>query len=250
MIVDINAYCGNWPYWPIAHKTAAEIVALMDRAGIDRAAITSTQGPFVGSPEGNAETAYIVAGQPDRLIGFATASPTDGEAALVDLARCHDAGMRGLRLFPQHHQYRLDDDPVLGEILATVARWGWPVLVPIRLIMNWGMPGFDVREIGNLAARYPSIRFIVGGVNYGELRDALAVMRRNPNVSIETSCLQIHEGVKTLVERAGSGRVYFGSGLPLQYPAAGLAKVQHAEIDEASKAAILGDSAARLLALT
>ncbi|MCC7160859.1 MAG: amidohydrolase family protein [Anaerolineae bacterium] len=247
MIVDINAYCGNWPYWPIKHSSATDLVTLMDRVGIDRAVITSTQGPFVGSPEGNAETVRIVAGQPDRLIGFATASPTDEAAALTDLVRCHESGMRGLRLFPQHHQYRLDDDPILGDILNTVSSWGWPVLIPIRLIMNWGLPSFDVREIGNLAARYPSVNFIISGVNYGELRDSLAVMRRSANVGIETSCLQVHEGVKGLVDRVGSSRVYFGTGLPLQYPAAGMAKVQHAEIDQVSREAILGGNAMRCL---
>jgi predicted TIM-barrel fold metal-dependent hydrolase len=249
LIIDINGYCGTWPYWPIKYTNGHDLVALLDRFRIDCVAVTSTKGAFVGCAEGNADTARVVQEHASRLIGFCTVSPTDGPQAVEQLRDCHAQGLKGLRLFPQHHLYRLDDDPVLADILATAQELRLPVLIPIRLIMNWGMPTFDVREIGNLAARYRHIRFIIGGVNYGEVRDALGVMRRNDNVSVETSCLQIHEGVAIMVQQAGAERVYFGSGLPLQYPGAGLAKIEHAEINNDAKERILGGNAQQLLAL-
>jgi predicted TIM-barrel fold metal-dependent hydrolase len=249
LITDINGYCGNWPYWPVKLTEGRGLVALLDRFRIDCVAVTSTKGAFVGCAEGNADTARIVQEHASRLIGFLTVSPTDGPQAVEQLRTCHAQGLKGLRLFPQHHLYRLDDDPVLAQILATAQELGLPVLIPVRLIMNWGMPTLDVREIGNIAGRYRHVRFIIGGVNYGEVRDALGVMRRNDNVSLETSCLQIHEGVATFVRQVGAERVYFGSGLPLQYPGPGLAKIQNAEISDDAKERILGGNARQLLAL-
>ena len=247
MIIDINAYCGNWPYYPIRVRSNEALVSLLDKFNIDQAAITSTKGIFVAAAAGNEDTAAMVAQSPSRLLAFATVTPTDDKPAVEQLRRCAAQGMKGLRLFPQHHGYRLDDDPVLADILDACQELALPVLIPIRLMANWSMPTLDVREIGNLAARFPAVQFIVGGCNYGEVRDTLGVMRRQPNVAMETSCLQLHEGVRTFVERAGAERVYFGSGLPLQYPGPGLAKIIHAQISDAAKELILGGNAQRLI---
>jgi len=247
VIIDINAYCGNWPYYPIKVRTNEALVGLLDRFKIDRAVITSTKGVFVAAAAGNADTAEMVAQSPARLVAFATVTPTDDAAAVDQLRACAGQGMKGLRLFPQHHGYRLDDDPVLAQTLVACQELGLPVLIPIRMMANWSMPTLDVREIGNLAAHFPSVQFIVAGCNYGEVRDTLGVMRRQSNVAMETSCLQIHEGVKTFVERAGAERVFFGSGLPIQYPGPGLAKIVHAQIPDAAKEMILGGNAQRLL---
>ena len=248
MIIDIHAYCGNWPYWQLRVDTSSDLVRLLDQFGIAKAVVTSTTGVFVAPADGNQHTADTIATHPDRLLGFATVCPWD-EDAPEQLQRAADLGMRGLRLFPQHHGYRFDDDPVLAGILAVAEKCRLPILIPARIMANWSMPTLDVRQIGDLASRYPKLQFVIGGVNYGEVRDALSVMRRCPNVGLETSCLQIHNGVKLFVERAGAERIYFGSGLPLQYPGAGLAKIQHAQISDAAKDMILGGNAARLLSL-
>jgi len=246
VIIDINAYCGNWPYWPLTVTTSAELVRLLDQFDIDRAVITSTKGIFLAPADGNSHTARVVAENPTRLIAFATVSPTDADAA-GQLERCADHRMAGVRLFPQHHGYRFDDDPILAEILEVADARRLPLLIPVRVMGNWSMPTLDVRQIGELAGRFPDVQFIAAGVNYGEVRDTLSVMRRHPNVALETSCLQLHEGVKTFVERVGAERLLFGSGLPLQYPGAGLAKILHAEIGDAARELILGQNAQRLL---
>jgi len=137
----------------------------------------------------------------------------------------------------------------LASILKMASKLAWPVLIPIRLMMNWGLPTLDVRTIGGIAAAYSHVQFIIGGVNYGELADALAVMNRYNNVAIETSCLQSLGGVKLLADEVGPERVLLGTGLPLQYPSAGLAKIEHAEISDRAKELILGLNAERLLGL-
>lgn len=248
-VIDLNGYCGHWPYWPIDDTTVEELIETMDKSGIDQVAITSTKGLFLEREDGNEHTAEVVNAAPERLLGFATVSPVDGRAACEQVARWHAAGFKGLRFFPQHHAYRLDDDPILADILHLARTLELPVLIPIRVMANWSLPVFDVRGIGDIAQRYPRVEFIIGGVNYGELRDALAVMRKNQNVGLETSCLQFAEGVEKVVDAVGAERVYLGTGLPLQYPSPGLAKIQHAGVKDAAKQLILGENAARLLSI-
>ena len=164
MIVDIHAYCGNWPYWQLRTNTSSELVGLLDRFSISKAAVTSTKGVFVTPAEGNRHTAEAVAAYPERLLGFATACPWD-EDAPAQLERAIEGGMRGLRLFPQHHGYRFDDDPVLADILAVAEKHSLPVVVPVRIMANRSMPAPDARQIGDLAGRYPALQFIIAGVN-------------------------------------------------------------------------------------
>ena len=248
-IIDLNGYCGHWPYWPIEVTSTEGLVNTLDRFRIDQVVVTSTKGVFLEREDGNQHTAQVMREAPSRVVGFATVSPVDEKEACRQLAKWHAAGMKGVRLFPQHHRYRLDDDPFLADILDMAQLLEWPVLIPIRLIANWSLPVMDVREVEPIVKRYPRLQFIIGGVNYGEFRDTMPILRRHENVGIETSCLQFVGGVKTLVDKIGAERVYLGTGLPLQYPAAGLAKVEHAEVSDEAKELILGGNAERLLSL-
>ena len=99
MIIDINGYCGNWPYWPIKVRTGDSLVELLDRFEIDKVVVTSTRGAFVDCAEGNAETARLMEEKPSRVLGFATVNPRDEDGAVAELQSAHAQGMKGLRLF-------------------------------------------------------------------------------------------------------------------------------------------------------
>lgn len=247
--IDINAYFGLWPHWEISASTPEGLIRLLDQHHISQAAVASTQGVFLSSQEGIRQTKALMDAFPTRILGFASVNIVDEEAAVEQVEQAHKMGFVGLRLFPQHHQYRLDDDLYLDKVLSLAQELEMPVLIPIRMILHWGLPQMDVRELDGIARRFPKLRLIIGGVNYGELRDALAVMRRHPQVGFETSCLQPAFGIEKLVDKAGAERIYFGSALPLMYPAPGIAKIESAEIGDREKEMILGLNARQLLHL-
>ena len=253
MILDIHAYIGKWPYWPVPHSTPSEILAVMDQAGIGVASVIATRSLFVNWQDGNQEASEAAAGQPDRLIAFATAGPPELSHALGACRfRFDDAGpFRGIRLYPQFHTYHLLYEPFVDEICEEAAARRLPVQLPLRVLMNWGMPMLDPAWMVTLVERHPRVPWILTGLNYfHELRIGLALMRRYPDVHLETSCIQGFHAIAKIVEESGSDRLLFGSGLPLQNAAAGVQKIVHAAIRESDREAIFWANARRLLHLT
>ena len=67
----------------------------MDRAGIDKAIIQGNYWRHHDTcVDRNSEVLDLLARWPDRFIGFATLQPQVGQAALDELSRCLDGGMR------------------------------------------------------------------------------------------------------------------------------------------------------------
>ena len=244
MILDINGFIGRWPFWPLRVSGAAEVAEQMRQWGIERAAICSTRSLFVHCADGNAETAAACREYPQRFVGFACVGVADGP---LD---AYAAGFRGMRLYPQHHSYHPLYADFLDRMLEDAAARQWPVLLPLRTLMNWGMPQLDLGVMREVVVRHPGNRWILAGINYlHELEMALDLMRRCENVHLETSCIMGFQAISKIVDRCGFGRVLFGSAAPLQHGGAGLEKILRAKICEEAREAILGGNARRLLRL-
>lgn len=255
MILDIHAYIGKWPYWPVPASTAPQLLSVLDEAGIERAAICSTRTLFVNWEDGNQETSNAVKQHAPRLVGFACLGPLELSHTLgrgdFDFAGYEARGFRGIRLYPQHHTYQPLYEPFIERIAEEAAARAWPVLLPLRVLMNWGVPSLDLGSMAALVERFPRTPWILAGVNYfQELRMAVSLLRRYPSVHLETSCIEGFEAIRKLVEECGSTRLLFGSGAPLQNAAAAVEKILRARISDSDRDAILGGNAARLLRLT
>ena len=110
MIIDINAYLGHWPFHPLRHRAAGDLITLMDRKDIDQAVVSSLHAIlYKNSQAGNEEMADEIGPHRDRLIPFATINPTYA-GWRDDVERCHkELGMRGIRIYPSYHGYSLSD---------------------------------------------------------------------------------------------------------------------------------------------
>ena len=104
MIIDVNAYLGHFAFRQLRHNTAASLLALMDRARIERAMVSSASSSTYRNPQaGNEEVAADIKSHADRLFGFAVLNPAYA-GWRDDLKICHQQfGMRGIRLYPGWH---------------------------------------------------------------------------------------------------------------------------------------------------
>ncbi|HOB75851.1 MAG TPA: amidohydrolase family protein [Phycisphaerae bacterium] len=248
MRIDINACFGHWQYWDLPDRSADDLVALMDRHGIDQAAVLSLRGMILDWRKGNEETLFAAGRYPGRLVPFATISPFLGGSG-GELERALDAGFRGVRLYPSFHSYRLDAEFV-DEICGVAGQRDVPVMIPTRPMMNWRFAAIPIDTIGAVIDRHPNTMFILSGPNYLiESQAVVRILKRCPNAQYEISCLQGFNAVAKMAGEVGCERLLFGTGAVLNYPACNVAKLDHAELTDAQRAAIASENAASLLGL-
>ena len=247
---DMNGFIGPWPYRQVLHQTPKSVLTLMDRHGIDVLAVCSTRSIFWDWRLGNEEAIKAARNDPSRFVAFVSISPIRPPSELArQLEIYKQADVKGLRLYPQHQAYSLTGLAGSSVILQTAQELSLPVVLPIRAIMQWGLPELDTGTIEAVVTRYPRLPFILSGLNYGRTLWAYDFMQGHPNVYLEISGMQGFRALEDAVRSVGAERILFGSGLPLLYPACSLAKLETARITRADKEAISGGNARRLLGM-
>lgn len=147
----------------------------------------------------------------------------------------------GLELSPAVHGIPLDDPRTEAWVSAAAQLGHWVYIVPIN------RAGCRVADLSALAERHPSVTFVMGHLGYGNIDyHGMRLVAGRRNVCVETSG-GYSSVLLDAVERLGAERVLFGSEFPLQDPRVELMKVDVLGFDAATKAAILGGNARRLL---
>jgi len=246
--IDVTGYFGTWPYWPLRHGSPDEILRLMDRYGIERLVLGSLRAIFSDWEEGNEEVRRLARQHPDRFRVAATINPILGRDHLARLQEYQeDELIVGLRLYPIYHDYDVPDETaLLPALLSRVTDRNWPVFLPLRLMMNWGLPVLPIAQVAEWLARFPQLTVILGGVNYGEVKHVLPLLRTHSRAFLETSCLQLQGALERVATEVGIDRLLFGTGMPLQNPGCEVAKIAHAAFSEAERAQIFAENAIRL----
>ena len=242
---EVSGFVGAWGHWPLPQRTAADVLALMDLHNIERAVVGSTRALQTDWRLGNEEALEAAAESDGRLVPFVTVDST--QAGTADLLGGYAArGARGLRCYPSMHYNTLPHQ--LEPVCAAAAAHGLVVTLVTRVIMDWSFAVAAVSPFAYLFDRFPDVPFVIHGLNYGaEAWDGIRLLDAHPNVWLETSCLQGLGAVAQWVSAAGAERVLLGVGIPLQYPACGIAKLEKAKIAAADREAIAWRNAQRLL---
>jgi hypothetical protein len=240
MIVDCHCHAGTGDAfsgpWDIASLT--RYLPRADAAGIRRTILL----PAFHSDYAvaNRQVAEIVAARPDRFIGFAMTHP------LRDAGRVHAVvgeavrgwGFRGIKV----HRH---DARISREVCLVARRFRVPVLYD---------PMGEVSVVELLAGEFPDVEFIVP--HLGSFADdwsaQLALIDhlcRHPNVYADTSGVRRFDLLRQAVERAGPGKVLFGSDGPWLHPGVELAKVRALGLPPEAEALVLGGNVLRLTGL-
>jgi predicted TIM-barrel fold metal-dependent hydrolase len=248
-LFDINAYTGDWPFRRLAHRTADDLLRLMDRAGIARAVVSPLAAVFrldVSGP--NEELLRFVEGHRDRLAPAFAVNPGD-PAWEDDLRASLQAGAAALRFYPNYHAYS-PADPACIEVAQAAAEAGMPLLIAARLqdershhpMMK--VPPVGADELVELALAVPRARIVVTMLRVGEAKP-LAGAR---NLHFDLCGMQGPVGfLPQLVEAVGAERLLLGTAMPLQYPLASVEKLRAAHLAPEARAAIAFGNAVRVL---
>jgi predicted TIM-barrel fold metal-dependent hydrolase len=145
--------------------------------------------------------------------------------------------MSGIKLHVSHNLLEYDHPRVLPYFHLAVER-DVPVLIHC----------FDGgRSVDRVAAIEPKAVVIMGHMGGPNWPAGIDVAACHPNLYLEICCSCSEIGiVEQAVAAVGAERVLFGTDMPLLDPCSSLYKVYDAEIDEETKALILGGNIARL----
>lgn len=245
MIIDMHMHIDDIPAlgW---RMTAAQCIERMDEAGVDAAAVmTIADLPGGINPKALELIAEACGQYPGRLYGFIRLHPWYREQSLELLDHAvNESGFRGLKLHPVSSLAHPS-----GEDTIALIRKAGELGVP-TLFHCGDEPMTTPLSIAPAAVACPDSLIILGHMGgYFHVDEAIDVAERHPNIVLETSAMPYPAKIREAVERIGAERVIFGSDGPVSSPVLEREKVMIAGLTPENAALVLGDNAAKLLAL-
>lgn len=235
--------------------TAEELIAIMDRSGVDKAVIW-LQPPYLRhlTSAANDYVAESARRFPDRFIPFGWADPNVGvDAAIREVQRgIEEHGFYGIKMNGAQNNFPIDHPELAMPVIEEIAKRG------SILALHVGADAYDNTSpyrVATIAKAYPALRILaihMGGVahqhQHGPMLD---IARQYPNITLIGSEAKSHailQAIKTL----GAERVCFGSDTPFEIMRVELAKyraLMEGEVSEEEQAMVLGGSICKVLGM-
>jgi uncharacterized protein len=238
-IIDAHCHAGLGDGFHGPWDTEARLEPYLTRArqaGISRTVVFPVFNSDYAAA--NDRLARLVAGMPDRLIGFAAVNPRRDRGHVTRMiGRAVEVhGFRGIKV----HGY--DSFPT-REVCAAARRWGLPLLVDVVK---------RTAAIEMMASQYPEVNFIIphlGGFADDWMVQLQVVdqLTRFPNVYADTSGVRYFDAIVEAVRRAGPGKLIFGSDGPQLHPGVELHKIRVLGLPPRAEAMVTGGTLLRLL---
>lgn len=237
-IIDANTVFGPWPTVR-SDMSVERLVKALESHGVSRALAISTFGPLHSHGDGNAETLRVCKEHP-MLMPVATIDPRGHFGPPGMPSKLAEQGFRMFRFFPMLQEWRLDHI-TFCELLDELETIGLPIMMQAR---ETGYPTALVKSLDGHKAT-----FILEGITFENMAEAVSVMRKHRNVLADTRELRVPAALRFLVDQIGADRVVFGSGCLRSSLASAIGYVMDAEIGDEPKAKILAGNMKRLLGI-
>jgi hypothetical protein len=237
--------------------TADELIASMDKAGIDISVIANigwtTHELCV---ETNDYILESVARYPQRLIGFCTVQPHSYEAAITEIERCTQGGIRGIgEIRPDIQLFDLRDDEVIEPLIKVIRKHKLILLTHTSEPVGHNYPGKGVITpdiIYPFITDHPDLTIVCthwgGGLPFYALMPEVKQAMNNVFFDTAASPLlyspQIYNQVIQLIS---AEKILFGSDYPLLAQSRLLDEIRSLNLPEATRDLILSGNAQKLL---
>jgi predicted TIM-barrel fold metal-dependent hydrolase len=217
MIIDCHCHAGKGDGLTGPWDTDASLdnyLQWADECGINKTVLFAAfNSNYV---KANAAVARIVASNRKRFYGFAFVNAAKDAGNIYSMV--HTAVMKygfcGIKV----HRY---DASISREVCATAKQLRLPVLYDVM---------GEVQQLHLLAKEYPTVNFIIP--HLGSFADDwksqvafISVIERYPNIYTDLSGVRRFDLVQEVYERAGAGKILFGSDGPWIHPATELIKI-------------------------
>lgn len=247
MLIDVNAWCGRWPFVPRVSTEPAAIADELAAIGVTAAHAASLEA--VLSPDPVWEERQLAR----RLAGVALFVPSPVVHPLRlgwrdELRRAADAGAKMVRLTPSYHGYD-PDAPAALALADAAADAGLLVALVMRIederrhhpLTKVSAPSqLQVRHLADRLAPRP---LLVLAAYIHEIK----ALGQAGNVRCDLSFCEFTDPAGDAVAAVGAERLLFGTHAPLLYPTAQRMKLDCSTLDAAARRAVEAGNADALL---
>ncbi len=268
MLLDLNAYVGHWPFQQFRITTCEKLLGKMNEYGADVSVVSSLHGLFYKNVQSANEELIEELGSNrrfrDRFIPFAVINPTYG-AWREDFETCTTKlGMKGLRLYPKYHNYKLDE-PNLIELVKRARDRGLPVAFKIRMVdsrtTSWmdipyifesPQQEWDLKDVMPIIRAVPDAKYIILNI-----ANSMVLSPEDQALLLKTDFIFDTSG-KSINNLAGQIKTYgktkfaWGTHSPILDYLTGLLRVESlrpTEADAATKELIRSGNAKRMIGI-
>jgi predicted TIM-barrel fold metal-dependent hydrolase len=212
-----------------------------------------------GVKSSNADTAAWVRKYPKTFIGYGSVDPWKGKAAVDEVHRCAEIGLRGMKFQQATQAFEPSNSRFFSIYEACVCR-NLPVIFHTgTTAIEAGTPGGGgllleycrpIPYIDRVAAWYPELRIIMAHPAWPWHDEQLAVMRHKGNCYMDLSGWAPKYFPESVVHNANTliqDRVFFGSDFPVITPERWLSEFAELPFKETVRSKILLHNAAKFL---
>ncbi|MEX2404666.1 MAG: hypothetical protein WD625_11070, partial [Balneolales bacterium] len=235
MLIDSNAYIGQWPFRQLNYNTCDTLLGRMNEFGVDLSVISNLNGVFYKNTQSANEELYEEINSDrrfrDRFIPFAVINPIyngwkhDLETSIDDF------GMKGIRLYPKYHRYELTN-PACIEAVKMARDRGLPVAFSLRMVDSRPSSWLDIkdewalRDILPIVNEVPDAKYLILNVaNSTQLGEEERKLFRKTNLVMDTSGRNI-VNLGRLLETLGTDKFAFGTHSPILDYLTGLLRIE------------------------
>jgi uncharacterized protein len=197
-------------------ETLYEAMALVDKAIV----FALRYGDSAGVESDDETTADAVRRYPEKFVGFAYADPRRADCMELLRHATKDLGLRGVKYGPIYNGVPLDDPrmtPIYEHCVAND--------LPLTMHMGTTFARTAPVDLGRaihvepVALRYPDLKMILAHMGHPWYEDAIAVIRKQPNVYGEVSAIwcrpwQFYNIMITAQEYLVTDKIFFGTDYP------------------------------------
>jgi hypothetical protein len=251
-MIDTNVTLFQWPFRRLHADDPAVLAEKLQAKGVTQAWAGSFEGLLqrditaVNSRLGEVCRKYPV------FVPFGCVNPMlpDWE---TDLRRCREEHrMRGIRLYPNYHGYKLNEEPGL-RLLKMAAEQGLLVQVPLVLedertqhpLMR--VPPVEIIGLPPVLRETPGLRMVLLNAFRSARIEEAKRLAAAGGAWFEIAMLEAVGGVTNLLQQVPLERVLFGSHSPLFYFESALLKLKESALSEEQREAITKKNAGTLL---
>jgi len=193
---------------------------LEDMEPFERVLVFGLKGRLTGYWVPDDYVAEVVAGAPDKLVGFASCDPTQaGYMEELEKAR-EELGLRGLKMGPIYAGFD-PRDPRCEPVYDYCQKNGMPIIFHTGTTFNREAPLAFGRPWlwDGVAVRYPDLRIVLAHLGHPFAGECISVIRKHPHVYADIAALyyrpwQFYNMMMLAQEYGVMHKLLFGTDYP------------------------------------